>query len=370
MPIKILHISDSMNMGGPENGLVNIINRLDSNKYSHVICCIREIGTMASRITSTNTELISLNNAKRDYLMPFKLSKVIRRNNPDIIHTRNWGTIDGVLGAILAGYDSIIHGEHGREWNDTQGLNWKRNHFRKLLSRKIYKFIAVSEEIKRWLIDTVGISEHRVIRIFNGVDTKKFEPPESKGISKARMGFDPDQFLIGTVGRLERVKNYDMFLNSLGGLGNILPNCKAVFVGDGPDMESLKIIASSRNLNVDFIGVKDNIADYLQAFDVFINTSVIEGIANVILEAMAAGLPVLATNVGGNPELVENGITGYLIPLNDHCTLADRINTYFNNRQLRENHGKSARIKCERQFSLDQMVVNYDRLYSQLFSRS
>src|SRR5210317_1437858 len=125
MGIKIFHIIDSLNIGGLENGLTNLINNSDDT-FEHVICCLREKGPMAERISNPNTTIYSSDKESRDYLMPWKLRNIIKTESPDIVHTRNWGTIDGVLGAKLAGVKYIIHGEHGRDLDDAAGNNFKR----------------------------------------------------------------------------------------------------------------------------------------------------------------------------------------------------------------------------------------------------
>ena len=180
MPIKILHILDSLNVGGLENGVVNLVNSLEREKYSHIICCLRKVGPMAQRISKVDVKIFSMNNNSRDYLMPLKLRRLIRCFNPDIVHTRNWGAIDGIIAAKLAGVKYIIHGEHGREYTDLQGSNFKRNLARRMLAISVNYFVAVSDEIKSWLVNKVGVSEEKIITIINGVDTKKFCPPINK----------------------------------------------------------------------------------------------------------------------------------------------------------------------------------------------
>ena len=126
MGIKIFHIVDSLNIGGLENGLINIINN-SSDTFEHVICCLREKGPMAQRITKQNITIYSLGKKSCDYLMPWKLRNIIKKESPDVVHTRNWGTIDGVIGAKFAGVKNVVHGEHGRDIEDVAGNNFKRN---------------------------------------------------------------------------------------------------------------------------------------------------------------------------------------------------------------------------------------------------
>jgi hypothetical protein len=158
MKIKILHIVHSLQIGGLENGVVNLINNLNSDTFEHAVCCIDSSGPMADRIKRP-VDIYSLKKGdNRDYLLSLKISKVVRKVRPDIVHTRNWGTIDGVAGARIAGVKKIIHGEHGREATDPRGANSLRKRVRKLLGSWISQFVAVSDDLRSWLIDDVGIS--------------------------------------------------------------------------------------------------------------------------------------------------------------------------------------------------------------------
>ena len=367
MSTKIMHILDSLNVGGLENGVVNLVNSLNHDKFIHVICCLREVGVMAERLHRKDTEIISMGNDSTDYFMPIKLMHLISRLRPQVVHTRNWGTIDGIIAAKLARVKYVIHGEHGREFTDLHGSNYKRNLARWILGRWTNLFVAVSDEIKSWLVNKVGILEKKIVTIVNGVDTKKFFPPVDKGKMKQYLGIDPNTFIVGTVGRLDKVKNYQMLLNAV----QLHTRCEApyklILIGDGPERDNLEAFVTTHRLsNVEFLGEKENVQDYLQVFDLFVLTSVGEGISNTILEAMATGVPVIATRVGGNPEIVEDNVTGSLIPSGDHALLSEIITKYLNDRSLCESQGRTARLRCEKFFSLNVMVEKYDRLYSNL----
>jgi sugar transferase (PEP-CTERM/EpsH1 system associated) len=300
-----------------------------------------------------------------DYFMPIKLMHLISRIRPQVVHTRNWGTIDGIIAAKLARVKYVVHGEHGREFTDLYGSNYRRNLARWVLGRWVNSFVAVSDEIKSWLLNQVGIPGDKVVTIINGVDTKKFFPSTNKGKVKQELGIDPHTFIVGTVGRLDKVKNYQMLLNALLSQTRYKNPYKLMLIGDGPERADLEAFVTTHRLsNVEFLGEKQNVQDYLQIFDLFVLTSMVEGISNTILEAMATGTPVIATRVGGNPEIVEDNMTGSLIPSGNHALLSEMITKYMNDRSLCEKHGQAARSRCEKLFSLNVMVEKYDRLYS------
>jgi sugar transferase (PEP-CTERM/EpsH1 system associated) len=290
---------------------------------------------------------------------------LISRIRPQVVHTRNWGTIDGIIAAKLARVKYVVHGEHGREFTDLYGSNYRRNLARWVLGRWVNSFVAVSDEIKSWLLNQVGIPGDKVVTIINGVDTKKFFPSTNKGKVKQELGIDPHTFIVGTVGRLDKVKNYQMLLNALLSQTRYKNPYKLMLIGDGPERADLEAFVTTHRLsNVEFLGEKQNVQDYLQIFDLFVLTSMVEGISNTILEAMATGTPVIATRVGGNPEIVEDNMTGSLIPSGNHALLSEMITKYMNDRSLCEKHGQAARSRCEKLFSLNVMVEKYDRLYS------
>jgi len=367
MGTKILHIVNSLNVGGLENGVVNLVNYLNHNKFTHVICCLREVGVMAEHLHKKDTEVICMGNDSTDYFMPLKLKRLINRIGPEVVHTRNWGTIDGIIAAKLAGVKYVIHGEHGREFTDLYGSNYRRNLARWVLGRWVNLFVAVSDEIKFWLVNKVGIPEKKVVTIINGVDTKKFFPPADKRKVKQDFGIDPDTFIVGTVGRLDKVKNYEMLLQAVESLIRHEVPSRFILIGDGPERANLEAFVTTHRLpNVEFFGEMENIQDYLQVFDLFVLPSLAEGMSNTVLEAMATGIPIVATRVGGTPEIVEDGVTGSLIPTGNPVLLGETIRKYVSDRSLCEMHGKAARLRCDNLFSLDTMVKKYDELYSKL----
>ena len=311
MAIKILHILDSLKIGGLENGVVNLLNNLNHSKFSHSICCLREVGPMADRLIRPDVRITCMNNTGRDYSMPVKLTSLIGRLQPDIVHTRNWGTIDGIVAAKLARVRHIVHGEHGREYNDINGINFRRNLVRRVLLTAVDKIVVVSADLKTWLVKRVGICPKKISTIINGVNTTEFCQAADKAIAKRSIGIDPDAFVIGTVGRLDKVKNYQMIVRSVSQIREYNYPLVVLFVGDGPERPHLEeFVRINKLTSVKFLGEKANVSNYLKAFDLFVLTSLAEGISNTILEAMASGLPVIATQVGGNPELVEDNVTG------------------------------------------------------------
>ena len=375
MKIKILHILHSLQVGGLENGVVNLINNLDPERFEHVICCIHASGPMAERIVRP-VRIVELGKGGgSDYLLPFKLARIIAGARAHIIHTRNWGTFDGIIGARLAGVKRVIHGEHGRDAADPSGANIRRNMARRMFHPFVRKFVAVSTELKDWLV-AVGIPAEKVARIINGVDTERFYPVPAggKGALKAALGFRPDGFLVGSVGRLDPVKSqatllraFAAFSGSCGaaGAGGRGGAADLAIIGTGPEEQFLRQLADECGIGdrVAFLGERRDIPELMRAMDVFVLPSVAEGISNTILEAMASGLPVLASRVGGNGELVQEGETGLLFGPGEEGSLAASLREYLGNRDVVVLHGSRGRERAVQQFSLQRMVKDYESLY-------
>lgn len=369
MKIKILHILHSLQVGGLENGVVNLINRLDPERFDHAICCITSAGPMAERLARP-VEIHCLGKGSgRDYLLPLKIARVVGKVRPDIVHTRNWGTIDGIIGARLAGVGRIVHGEHGREAADPTGANGRRMMARKAFSPLVSRFVAVSADLREWLVDGVGIPGRKVVQIINGVDADRFSPPVSKTQARSKLGLASDGFVVGTVGRLDPVKDFQTLLRGFarmaGGCADTL-RPRLVIAGSGPEEARLRALAEELGMAavVAFLGERGDIPEVMRALDVFVLPSIAEGISNTVLEAMASGLPVVATGVGGNLELVEDGETGFLFAPGDAERLAERLGFLGSSPDLTVRCGGKGRVAVEERFSLARMVAEYGNLYS------
>lgn len=367
MKKKILHILHGLNVGGLENGVVNLINRLDPEGFEHEICCITSNGPMAERFVQPVRVHEMGKGAGRTLGLPLRLAGLIRKVRPDIVHTRNWGTIDGIIGARLAGVRRIVHGEHGREATDPTGANRRRQIARRLLAPAVTRFVTVSAELDNWLVRDIGVPRAKVEQIINGVDGETFRPEVDKAACRTRLGIPDDKLIVGIVGRLDPVKDHATLLRAV---AQSETACRLVVVGAGPAEDALRQLAAELNVAefTHFFGARHDIAQVLGALDVFVLPSLAEGISNTILEAMACGLPVIASRVGGNPELVTAGETGFLFDVGQADMLAAQLKCYIERPELRRAHGVAARERVEREFSLAAMVSKYERMYRALIT--
>jgi sugar transferase (PEP-CTERM/EpsH1 system associated) len=361
-------------IGGMENGLVNLINQMPACSYRHAVLCVENYSEFRDRITRSDVEVVALNrSAKGLRHVRREVFRQCRRLRPVIVHTRNKSGLDALLPARLAGVPHCIHGEHGLDVDDLHVRRWKPALLRRLHSPLVDRYITVSRHLEGYLRERVGISEPRITQIYNGVDTQRFAPG-----ARSLDGLLPPNMrgerlvVIGTVGRVQPVKDQATLLRAFAMLRarrlDLRGRLRLAVVGAGPLLAELKSLADSLGISpvVWFPGALANIAEVLRTFDVFTLTSLNEGISNTLLEAMASGLPVVATAVGGNLEIVEDGTNGRLFPVQDVGALCDQLEAYATDASLRVGHGVAARRAAIGRFSLAAMVSAYQAVYDQV----
>ena len=370
----IAHVLLRLAVGGLENGLVNLINELPANRYRHVVVCIDDYTDFSNRISRDDVEIVAIRKKPgTDISALWRLYKTFRRVKPAIVHTRNLAALDALLPAMLAGVRCRIHSEHGWDTNDLDGQSRRMQILRKIHSPLVNRYVALSGHLADYLTGRVGINQRKVQRLCNGVDVKKFRPAtrhESQTSLPAEFS-TPGNVLIGMVGRLQAVKNplglLDAFVLLLKRRPDLAANLRLLFLGDGQLFSEMQTRVSAENLQqlVWLAGSRDDVPQILRLLDVFVLPSLAEGISNTVLEAMASGVPVIANNVGGNPELVDDGLTGALLPAADIAALAAAIEKYADDAVLRDLHGRAGRARVEDHFSLSVMVQGYMTLYDQ-----
>ncbi|MCW8886629.1 MAG: TIGR03088 family PEP-CTERM/XrtA system glycosyltransferase [Motiliproteus sp.] len=368
--VHIAHLTYSFRVGGLENGMVNLINTLPTDRYHHTIICLSGYDQdFFNRIQTENVDITNLNKKPgNDLGMHFRLIKLLRKLRPDISHSRNTAALECQLAAFIAGVPYRIHGEHG--WDHASFLQQKRHILiKKMLRPIIHLYVALSKEGRAYLTDTIGISGKYINHICNGVDVNKFTSNSgSTSFLPKNWNLDSD-IIFGCVGRMADVKNHHLLADAFISLCRDIPNgsdrLRLIIIGDGINragvVDKLEKVGLSDQIWIP--GSREDIAAILPTFNVFILPSLAEGISNTILEAMASGLPVIATNVGGNPELVECGHSGTIVPSNDAEAMANAMSTYVTVPDLVKKHGNYARKRAETVFSIESMVNRYDSLY-------
>lgn len=370
-PPLVVHIVHKLAVGGLENGLTNLINHSPEGQYRHAIVCMTDYTEFAERIKRPDVRFFALRKREgQDAVVYLRLWRLLKSLRPQIVHTRNLGTLECLLPAALAGVKVRIHGEHGRDMMDLEGTNPKHLLLRKLYRPLVTRYVAVSQDLEGWLCNRVGVSPAKVAQIYNGVDTVRFRPrhPREERCSDCRFSENANA-IVGTVGRMRGEKDQLTLVRAFIGLrkesGEAGRRLRLVLIGKGPLRNEAESMLREAGLLAGawLAGERDDVPEQLRAMDIFVLPSLAEGISNTILEAMASGLPVIATEVGGNPELVVPGETGVLVPPADAGAMAIAVKKYLNNAELRTNHGRAGRARVESRFSMGRMVAAYMDLY-------
>ncbi len=361
--IRIAHVLFRFAVGGLENGVANLINHLPEADYQHSIICLTDYDPeFHARIETGNTDIHCLHKRDgKDLMLWWRLYRLLRELSPDILHTRNFNALEYQIPGLLAGVGYRIHGEHGWDVQDMHGSNDRYRLARRLISPFVHRFIALSREIEAYLRDRAGIAPEKISQIYNGVDTGRFHPPQ-----RARTG---DRITIGTVGRMKTVKNQTLLARAFIALIEKRPELKnriaLLMLGDGPLRAECLGLFEQAGISdcVSLPGEHNDIAGQMRNMDIFVLPSLAEGVSNTILEAMATGLPVIATRVGGNPELVEEGASGQLIDSDHDEGLVSVLEYYIDNPDIARQHGARGRELVEQHYSMQAMVDAYDSVY-------
>ena len=370
-PPLVVHLVFRLDIGGLETLLVDTINRMPPDRYRHAVVCLTDYTDFAERITRPDVELFALHKPPGAALhLHLHLWRLLRRLRPAILHTYNLSCYEYAATALAAGVPVRIHAEHGRDAGDPQGLNRKHNLLRRLLAPCIDRMVPVSRDLHDWLRDTVGIAAAKLAVIDNGVDTERFRPALPGEPAAQPWQDDPDAFVIGTVARLQDVKDQANLIDAFALLRTMLPQARLrlVLVGDGPLRAALEAQVAALGLQdcVWMAGPRADVAPPMRSFSLFALSSIAEGTPVTLLEAMASGLPVVASAVGGIPELVRHGAMGTLVPARDPRLLAEALAAYACDPALARTHGAAGRAHVERHYSMRAMLDAYIALYDGL----
>lgn len=371
-PPLIAHVVYRFDYGGLENGIVNLINGTQGSSFRHCVIALTDSTDFRTRLKVPDVEIFDLNKkAGKDLACYFRLYRLLRRIRPTILHTRNIGTLDCVLVGKLAGVGYCIHGEHGWDVYDPDGTNRKYRWLRRLADPFVDRFITVSGDLRTWLVETVGIAAAKISHICNGVDTERFQPDKNSSYLQAvsERGFSADGVIIGSILRFQAIKDPLNLVRAFC-IAHLAARKEGlvlylVMIGDGELRRAAIDELETKGLaDVAWLpGSRNDVAELMRSFDIFVLGSKREGISNTVLEAMSTGIPVIATETGGNTELIQPGHNGALVPPEDPEALAAEILTFARDRVLRKKAGDAARDLTVEKLSLDRMIDGYKDVY-------
>jgi sugar transferase (PEP-CTERM/EpsH1 system associated) len=367
----IAHIVFRFDYGGLENGIVNLVNGSADARFRHAIIALTEATEFSARLRVPAPVFALGKRPGKDPAAYWRLFKLLRTLRPAAVHTRNIGTLDCTLIAFLARVPVRIHGEHGWDVFDPDGTNRKYRWMRRILAPFVQTFVAVSEDLRRWLVGVVGIPAGKVTHICNGVDVERFRPAtgDARHVLPPEILAGGGVVVVGSVTRFSAIKDplnlVEAFIRTRAALGSLGDSVRLVMIGDG----ELRSAALARLEQAGLAaaawlpGSRTDVPALMQSMDIFVLGSLREGVSNTVLEAMACGLPVIASATGGNVELVAAGETGALVPPGDPGALAEAIAQYVSDPARRRLCGARARERAVAQFSIGTMLASYRALY-------
>ena len=342
-----------------------ITARLDSERFEATVCATRPVHEPHPDIAASGTRLLVLERRSKGTLEGWRpLVSLLRRERVDILHAHKFGSnVWGCLLGRLTGVPVVIAHEH--VWS-FQGQPLRRLVDRNVVGRMATLVLAVSRDCRRKMIEVEGLPADKVLYLPNGIPPL---PPPSGRSLRAELGIPAGAPVIGSVSVLRTQKALDVLLRASVGIRRRFPELRVLVVGEGPERERLERLAHQLQLEdtVTFLGQRADVADILAAVDVAVSTSAFEGSPLAIMEYMAAGKPVVATAVGGVPDLIDSGVHGLLVDPADITGVVEAVSLLLERPDLRRKMGEAARERQRREFDIDTMVRRLEDLYERLF---
>jgi len=366
MLVKLTYIIDTLAVGGAEKLLLSTLKKLNKEKYDITVCTMMKENDLIEDFRKLGVKVVCLNMYnKRDIRGFFKLYRYFKSHKIEIVHTHLVeANIFGRYAALLAGVPIIISTEHSvDDWKaNPQSIKSKlRLFFDKIAANHSNGIIAVSDKIKKHIINYEKINPAKITVIKNGIEIEKFD----NSFNNSKKG---NTIVLGSVGRLCKAKGYEYLLKAFIKVKEKISNTKLLIAGDGPLREQLEKLARNLHISTDvtFMGVLNNIPAFLNEIDIFVLSSVREGLPLSLLEAMAAEKPIIATAVGGIPEVIDNGSDGIIVTATNVDELKDAIISLLQDEDKRRAIGKNARNKVINYFSIESMVNELESFYDGL----
>jgi len=365
MTIKVIHIVLGLRIGGLEKMVVDLVRHLKEQVQPSIVCLERK--GQLSEILDDRIPIYELN--KRDgydFNALMHVVKIAKRTKVDIIHTHNPTPHLYGVGASLLARIPLIHTKHGRNHPSSS----RKVFLNRLLACLTRKVVAVSRDAAVVCTNIEKINHKKVVTIYNGIDTEAFRPFPPQNSIRGEYGIEKKRLLIGIVARLSPEKDHATLIMACKILKQHMIPFTLLIVGDGPSGTYLKNLVQDANLGAEifFTGMRQNISEILNEMDIFVLSSTTEGISLTLLEAMACEVPVVATDVGGNPEVVIHGVTGFLVPPKNPEALAESLMVLYKKPDLRAKMGKSGRERVLKIYSLSQTANQYTQLYREILS--
>jgi len=363
-------VVNSLNPGGAER-LVEQMSQAFASEFDVSAVCLDEPGLWASELRQRGVPVHCMyRQPGLDIGIALKLAKYCRRHQINIIHAHQctpW--FYAALSRLVYSPPRLLFEEHGRFFPEV--VNRKRALFNKTAIRPLtHRFVAVSEDVRNRLVEYEGLPCNQIEVVYNGVAP---DPPldgSERDQLRQSLGIGPDDFLVGTAGRFDPIKNLPILLKSIAGAREKSASLRGLLLGDGPIFEQIKELRDNLGLSDHVVmpGHRDDARRLIQCMDLFVLSSFSEGTSMALLEAMAGGVPVAVTAVGGNPEVVIGGQTGWVVASGSIKELTGAILNAVSHPRKSLEFGEAARRRFEEKFTLEKMLQSYRMIYHELLN--
>lgn len=365
----IVHVVHSLEGGGTERTLLDLLHALEPTGPRHVVVTLRAAGSLSARLPD-QVMCRSLGVAGRSKWSGARLAAVVRRLRADVIHARNTGCwADAIVAGLLMPRVRLVLGFHGLETDEP--FNRRQRLCARAALLRGARFTSVSQAGRRQLHEQARVPTNRVDVLGNGVDLRRFcgSSAEARRRLRAALQLRDKAFVVGTVGALTSVKDHATLIRAVARAGQSHSDLRLLIIGDGPLRADLERQARREGIDgsVRFTGSRDDIPDLLACMDAYVSSSTSEGRSNAVLEAMAAGLPIIATDVGDNALLVRHKVDGLIVPPASHTALIGALKTLAGRRETCRAFAAAAKVRA-REYDLDRMVRRYEAYYEGLVS--
>lgn len=361
--LRVLHVTHNMAVGGAEVVVTQLIKSMADGRYrSQIVCLDGVVGELGQSLIDSGTRVHCLTRKPGfDLSLVFQLRKLVQNEQIDILHCHQYTPFSyGVLSAAFTGIN-VVFTEHGRLYPDT--WSWKRRIVNQILQIRANTIVAISEATRDALVKYEWFQRSRIKLVYNGISSLS-ESPVNSSIGDD-LGITSADLVIGTVSRLDSIKNQSLMIAAYARLQPEYPHVKLLLVGDGPERAKLE-------QQIDALGIKDHViisgfvrdvVSYLSLIDIFLLTSFSEGTSMALLEAMSLAKPIIATEVGGNVELLNHNETALLVESDDEEGLVMGLRSMLEDSQLRTRLGLGAKAEFIEKFNVSQMTRRYEKLY-------
>lgn len=362
--INLLFVNHSMGMGGIERMIVEMVSGLENDKYSVQVAVFEGGGVLEQDLQRAEVPVHVFDKKEGiDLFLFFKLIRFIKEQKIHVVHSNNYSAwLYSAVAALFCCGTRVVYTAHSNE-------TAKKKHrfiLEKCLTYFTDSVVTVSDQVRKVMIEDSGIDSNNIQVVPNGVDTKRFAKNAVVGGQvRKSLGINNSDIVLGTIGRLVPVKDHKTMITALALITSLRSDIKLIIVGDGILRDELEQFVRGAKVenNVIFAGEQEDVSPYYCAMDIYMVSSISEGMSLSILEAMSSALPVIATDVGGNPQLVKNHVSGLLTPVGDADTMHLKVLELVEDEKKREAMGSEGRAVVESHFSKSAMIARYSSLY-------